>query len=341
MSTTDNTSYFLKLFARGHYVTSRSIAHKEVSSEDPQRRHEERERFAVAAIAFCIKHDSQFRKYFLRIVANSQKTDIAGIEVEPKRWGDLVLEGKRDVIVLEFKLQALLAEHQDPNTSRFMSSGYGFEIKKNYGDKYNVRYIVVGRDMPAGCKEQGIPYQGLPWSAFLPRNREETALEHDLFECLAILGVPVFLIRNMKKKKLTGEAKGAMEVYQLLKAVAENIRTEVDSGIDYVGLDLRVAGAAPMSRHKLLNNVALPEKRSLGWIGYEQIGSELWLSVWFYSSDKGSKMVRKRLGTLESLKRGNVIRDQSSVGFRTPAANESDHQEWISEVLATVAGKTT
>src|SRR5438876_11335356 len=139
----DNVSFFLKLFARGRYVTSRSIAKKESSSEDPQHDHEERERFAVAAIAFCIKRDSSFRRHFLKVVADSENADIYEVDIEPKRWGDLVLKGK-DVVVLEFKLQALLAEHQDPNASRFVSSGYGLEIREEFGDRRKVLYIVVG-----------------------------------------------------------------------------------------------------------------------------------------------------------------------------------------------------
>ena len=109
----EDGSYFLKLFSRGRYVTSPTIAQSEAESDEPQRRHEERQRFAVSAIAFCIKRDSSFRRHFLKVVADSENADICEVDVEPKRWGDLLLRGK-DIIVLEFKLQALLAEHQRP-----------------------------------------------------------------------------------------------------------------------------------------------------------------------------------------------------------------------------------
>jgi len=261
----DNVSFFLKLFARGRDVTSRSVAQKEASSGDPQHDHAERERFAVAAIAFCIKRESSFRRHFLKVVADSENADIYEVDIEPKRWGDLVLKGK-DVVVLEFKLQALLVEHQDPNTSRFVSSGYGREIRDAYGGKRKVLYIVVGKDVPSGRTKNDIPYRGLPWSAFLIENRKETPIERDLFDCLAILGVPISLTRHMKKKNVTSEAIGAMEVYQLLKLVAEGIRSVIDSGVDYVGLELRTTGAASMSRHKSLNDVVVPEHRALGWL---------------------------------------------------------------------------
>jgi hypothetical protein len=78
------------------------------------------------------------------------------------------------VIVLEFKLKALLAEHQDPTKSRFDTRGYGAEIAKEYGENYQVRYVVVGIDILSGETKSGLPYRGLAWSEFLIRDREET-----------------------------------------------------------------------------------------------------------------------------------------------------------------------
>ena len=101
-------------------------------------------------------------------------------------------------------------------------------------------------------------------------NREETSLERDLFDCLGVLGAPIFLTRDMKMKTLTSEANGAMAVYKMLTAITEDLRTEVDSSIDYVGLEIRTA-AGTTGRAKLLNEVVAPEGRTLGWVGYELI----------------------------------------------------------------------
>lgn len=336
----DNVSFFLKLFARGRYVTSRSIAQKEASSGNPQHDHEERERFAVAAIAFCVKRDSSFRRHFLKVVADSENADVYEVDIEPKRWGDLVLKGK-DVVVLEFKLQALLAEHQDPNTSRFVSSGYGREIRDEYGDRRKVLYVVIGKDVPSGRTKNDIRYRGLPWSAFLIQNRKETPIERDLFDCLGVLGAPIFLSRHMKKKAPTKEASGALEVYQLLERAAGNIRTgAATSGGDHIGLDLSSTGATPKSQHKILKDVVEPRGRSLGWIGYEpreEFEQQLCLSVWFYSSQKGKKSVERRLRKLQAEKRGKIVEDGSSIGLVQPATNERDHEKWIGDVLEGVA----
>jgi hypothetical protein len=248
----DSASFFLKLFARGRYVTSRSIARSEAISNDPERKHEERERFGVAAIAFCATHDGEFRARFLQIAAGLKKADIDLIDVEPKRWGDLVLEGEKDVVVIEFKLKASLGEQQDPSSKkRFTTVGYGSEIIKKYAwTGKRLRYVIVGKEIPKGCTKDGLEYDSLSWPALLRRAGRETPLESDLLNCLGVLGVPVFLGRHMKKKAPTKEATGALEVYQLLERAAGKIPTgAATSGRDHIGLDLSSSGATRGSQH--------------------------------------------------------------------------------------------
>jgi hypothetical protein len=330
---TERKSYFLTLFNRGRYVTSRSIAQKEASSKDRQYKHEERERFAVAAIAFCIKHHLPFRRHFLKVIANREHTDVNEVDVEPRPWGDLVLQGN-DVVVLEFKLKALLAEHQDPNKTRFASSGYGYQMRKEYGARRKILYVVIGKDVPAGRTKNGIPYRGLPWSAFLIKSRKESPVEHDLFDCLAVLGVSIFVGRHMKKKTLTHEAAGAMEVYRLLKNAAGDIATgAANSGPDYIGLDLLATRTASSYLHKKLVTVVGPRGRRLGWIGYEKL-DELCLSVWFYSPPQRNKQLKDRV---EGEGLGRVVEDGGSVGVNQPATKVRDHEAWITRVLKRIA----
>ena len=338
-----DASYFLKLFSRGRYVTTRSIARNEAGSGDRRRKHEERERFAVAAIAFCYQHDPQFRDFFLKVVADLKQNAIRTINVETERWGDLVLEGARDVVVLEFKLQALLGEHQDPNSKGrlFTKSGYGSEIIKKYGTTgKRLRYVIIGKDGSAG-RINNLEYHAVPWIEFLRRNGRESHLEGDLFDCLGVLGAPIFLSRHMNKKAPTKEASGALEIYQLLERAAGNVRTgAATSGSDHIGLDLSSAGAAPNSQHKILKDAVEPRGRTLGWIGYEpreELEQQLCLSVWFYSSPKGKKSVKRRLRKLESEKHGKIFEDGASIGLVQPAANERDHEKWIGDALKAVA----
>ena len=281
------------------------------------------------------------------MVAHLKRNEIETINVEPKRWGDLVLEGNRDVVVLEFKLQASLGEHQDPNSKGrlFTVSGYGSEIISGYGGTgKRLRYVIIGKDVPAG-RIDSLGYHAIPWIRFLRRTGRESGLQRDLFDCLGVLGAPIFLSRHMKKKAPTKEASGALEVYQLLERAAGNIRTgAATSGGDHIGLDLSSTGATPKSQHKILKDVVEPRGRSLGWIGYEpreEFEQQLCLSVWFYSSQKGKKSVEKRLRKLQAGKRGKIVEDGSSIGLVQPASNVRDHEKWIGDVLEGVAQHTS
>jgi hypothetical protein len=198
--------------------------------------------------------------------------------------------------------------------------------------------------VPSGWTKNDIPFRGLPWSSFLIENRKETPIERDLFDCLGVLGAPIFLSRHMKKKAPTKEASGALEVYQLLDRAAGNIRTGgATSGGDHIGLDLSAAGTTPKSQHKILKDVAEPRGRSLGWIGYEpreEVEQQLCLSVWFYSSPKGKKSVRNRLRKLEAEGRGKILEEENNIGLVRPSIAEADHEKWIADVLQTVTGQT-
>src|SRR5882724_11955672 len=197
-------SRFLQLFKRGRYVSLRALAGAETDAATRQNKHEERERFSVAAIAFSLEHDQIFKSHFLNVVACLTVEDIHSITVEPERWGDLVLEGAEHVLVLEFKLAAMLQEHQSPDARIFSANGYGASILRRFnklGKK--LRYIVVGKDFRP-CKPGRLQCSAVPWFFFLVADhREESEIETDLYDCLGYLGAPVFLNRYMKNPKLT------------------------------------------------------------------------------------------------------------------------------------------
>ena len=335
-------SYFLQLFTRGHYVTSRAIARKEASSDNPQKKHEERERFVVAAVAFCIKHSSGFRTHFLRVTADLKRAAVDKIEVEVRIADDaildLVLTRGRDIILLEFKLDALLSENQQPTTARFNVKGYGAQIQrffqKDIEEGKKLQYLIVGRESDEGTTKYGLRYCGLPWSRLL--RPKETPLESDLYDCLGVLGAPIFLTRHMKKKRLHQEVGGAIQVYQLLtNAAADTFPIgSSDSGTDYVGLNLSAAGVTPGSKHEKLRDLVRPDGRTLGWIGYEQT-DDLYLSVWFYSSADASNRVKRKLDAAHL--RGVIKHDGAAVGVHRPAKDEGDHLAWISGVLHAAA----
>src|SRR5437773_436287 len=82
---------FLSLFTRSLYRgTASRIRELEPESEEGRRVHEERERFAAAAIAFCLEHDRSFLQHFWKKVCgrtgDRKSRVMPTVEVEPRRW---------------------------------------------------------------------------------------------------------------------------------------------------------------------------------------------------------------------------------------------------------------
>src|ERR1041385_5517526 len=126
------TPSFFTLFKRGKYYHSKPSA----DLEEQQREHEEQERFAVAAVGFCLKHDETFRKgFFQKICRRNGHPDLAAdfrIEVEPVHWADLRITNANCVYVLEFKILAKIEPKQNPKNSAFKEpSGYGYAMHQN------------------------------------------------------------------------------------------------------------------------------------------------------------------------------------------------------------------
>src|ERR1051325_9272216 len=100
---------------RSHYLR---IADEEDQSEEAKRARQERERFAVAAVAFCLKHNAALLNNFWQRVCRMETLDhkamprITIILLEPPHWADLRLvsefERKRYVWVVEVKAGAPL-----------------------------------------------------------------------------------------------------------------------------------------------------------------------------------------------------------------------------------------
>jgi hypothetical protein len=95
----------------------------------------------------------------------------------------------------------------------------------------------------------------------------------------------------MKKKDLSKEAAGAMEVYKLLESAAHDITTGRSfSGTDNIGINLTANRVIPGSRHQQLKKLVKPSNRILGWIGYEVWDPGLCLSVWFLLPQKANRL---------------------------------------------------
>ena len=107
--------------------------------------------FAVAAVAFVLKHDEEFRDHFFREICGF--TVLPGqsrprIEVQPHDHSDLAIkdEANSSVSIVEFKVGAELEPKQDPKQKAFLANGgYGKLIieDRDYGNCTKKSYIVL------------------------------------------------------------------------------------------------------------------------------------------------------------------------------------------------------
>jgi hypothetical protein len=294
---------FLALYKRGNYVR-RDL--NRWTSEERERKREERERFAMAAISFCLKYDREFRAHFLEVVCR-RKTGLRSVEIEQKPWGDVVLKLIDAIYVIEGKIKAQLQGKQNPEKERdFWKNGYGAAIEREYGErKEQLYYILLGypkplRNMPKGRR---IGCRQVFWYQ-LEKNYPEkpsSKLALDLADCLAELGADAFYLRLTKKMKVTKPDEAAM-AFEVLRGSLEEleIKEKYAKIAGYRTKDAREFGAelflsaraskkrSPLSR---LKNLVRPRKReAIGWFGYASDEAGKWRrSVWFYCRNKTAR----------------------------------------------------
>lgn len=124
---------FYTLFKRGKYYR-------------PHMR--EVERFAVAAVGFCLQYDMPFRNHFWKKVCwkkgDPTSAEHATIEIEDKNWSDLKIKNGNCVAVVEFKAGARLDSKQNPMMPKIFwnKKGYGREMLNQC--KSDVRFTILG-----------------------------------------------------------------------------------------------------------------------------------------------------------------------------------------------------
>lgn len=338
-------SFFLQMFKRGRYVSR-------LSSNVDESERQERERFAVAAIAFCIKHNDEFKRHFLDVVGKLPQQKIK-VTLEPKLHTDLVLEGDRHVLILEFKIDAELQEHQNPENRAFWKEkGYGTKIRETFGQEVSngkkIRYIVIGRDFDRSLcesmqsrKNERLHCSWVPWRKLLIKDRGEKKLEKDLYDCLGYLGAPAFLYRHMKTKpKNANDAKQGMAVYQFLKWVLEEkaglMSGDADSDGKTLGLNIKRTGEGTL--HRKLIDAVQPKGQNLGWIGYSTWETDcVHLAVGFYcSKEAAQKKLLKKLKAVKDL--GEVTNDRFTIHVDLYREGSTDDVAWFMKVLNAAAG---
>ena len=115
-------------------------------------RQNRREVFAVAAVAFTLKHDPRFCRHFFRVVCGFPDwpdQPPPKIELQPHDHSDLAIKDSLNasLVIVEFKMGANLEEKQNPKYQKvfFGAGGYGNLIldEHDYRDFSRKTYIVL------------------------------------------------------------------------------------------------------------------------------------------------------------------------------------------------------
>jgi hypothetical protein len=120
-----NEPSFYSLYRRSRYVRGEDEDH--VADVSRQNR---KELYAVAAVAFAIKYDPQFRAHFLGTVCGIPVTadPSAILEVQPFHHSDLAIKDAAGcwLSIFEFKVGDKLKPKQNPGSKKFFAEdGYG------------------------------------------------------------------------------------------------------------------------------------------------------------------------------------------------------------------------
>lgn len=283
---------FLNLFSRSPYRGLSRLRDLDPESADYKRVHEERERFAAAAIAFCLEYDREFRRHFWRTICkqrdNSRRPATPHVDVEPRRWTDLLLKTKNKLCAIEMKIGACLADHQNPKSKTFSKpGGYGHFLSKQCQESScKGRYIILGWNPALGIQRRervcGLEVAQRTWADLangLPSTPLRTAkLMTDLTKLLSSFGIWEFTFKEMKNKKLSGKLRDVGNAILILESVRKSlgwppsftVKTKREPEHWELGIYL-----TPNSRKKPIKGLAQklkrtnePEGTELAWFGY-------------------------------------------------------------------------
>lgn len=305
---------FFSLFKRGRYYHPHPpfTEDEEPQSESVKSGRREVERFAVAAVAFCLEHDEPFRKHFWERVCKQDgdpelKNDIQ-IGIEDKNWSDLKLTSGDCVCTVEFKVGAPLERKQDPNHNEefWGIGGYGGEMLFNRVGRYRIigKCLGLGRathkrppsQFTADLRFSEIsPGAGIYCGERLWRDLSDglqpSNLVKNLFDSLGMLGILDFKLMETKKIEVIPELNDASAAKALV--VIQDVKTafgltgECESWAETDNswsLGSRIDKASSDNKQHLVSLTG--NKSSFGWLGFENLEKGPKRYVWIYCADK-------------------------------------------------------
>jgi hypothetical protein len=301
-----------------------------------------KEVFAVAAIAFCLEHNEEFKKAFL---CNFCEINLAGdnpkihISADDHKWCDLMIKSDDSsfVCVLEFKIDSPVASKQNPNSNAFE---YGMQIGSDpeCQSRREKLYLVVTKDENVKPIEQkmvnGLQRDWKSWTDFWNATRhcdQERGLSADLFDCLGDFDITVFRERQLRNMKLENSAFQAKMVIQVLQAVYRKLEHEQLKINDIVDHD--PDQESWQTGVNVWNKERTTLKSWFGYLGKKQSPQSGHCEIWFYDH---LKEIRQQLQ-----KRGIEFGDEKDgesnvVRVKCPLKSQTGNLEWFESVYKAV-----
>ncbi len=218
-----------QLFRRSRYSRTDST-----DDSGDHKKHIQRERWAVAALGHVLRHDAKFRGYFLASVCGIV-TEVVSvkIEIEPRNAADLEIEisasspARRYVVVVEAKAGAGLDSKQNPNNSQFAElGGYGWDmVARHTAPELHLLYVVLGHNEDLKLPDlhptlRNIRLKQASWSTVGNMNAPSD-LARELFETLALIGVPGMKETFLKDIRVTKGLGSIADAWEILRAVCD------------------------------------------------------------------------------------------------------------------------
>lgn len=344
---------FLNLRDRSGYAEHRL---RTLAANWKSKPHVEAERFAMAALGFCLRHNNQFLAHFTRALKLKPPTGWL-VNVEPHDCADLALINHGSVVVVEGKLNPKgLRSHQDPDTGFWKAKGYARQIENAFPNAKSYTYIVLGVQAKK-CVAQGdrwwrVSKEG--WKALLlPVNSQKDSLYDDFADLLSACGVDDFEHDGFREGKLPRLEWSLKQLEKRCRAVIKILgndgkKPEVDkwsarSGKDwYWGMEIPRVRKRDGDHYKLQSSISPKYGEALAWFGFssnemtDEMSDSVFADFWFYCGSKRARQkIVKRVGHLGAVQEQGVesqylwLRKREQITQNDTVAAEN----WFNECL--------
>ncbi|HEY5073371.1 MAG TPA: hypothetical protein VII34_01660 [Pyrinomonadaceae bacterium] len=332
-----NEPSFYSLYRRSRYARGEDDDH--VSDSSRQNR---KELYAVAAVAFALKYDPQFREHFLGTVCGIPVTTdpFAIFELQPFHHTDFAIKEGADrwLSVVEFKVDDKLKQKQNPGSKEFFAEGgYGQRILSEpaYQNFERKIYVVIDEGGTfADGTEKGLEYKSRSWADLNPPTGVATEMWSDLLRSLGELGVSAFQLTKLRNMNNATYTQQAVAMHQTLSALASKLKfgTSGSMEINMEGEEAWYGRNVPLDRmnnHIFLR--ALAGVDSSGWFGYQAGPSHWELAIWIYcESEAAAPNLRNHMqALLTNGPSGKLEVNGKDVSFVSDMHPQPGDSEWF------------